>query len=60
MNQISIDIDCTWYNTYRKSYSLYILDSSSVKWHVICTISKRDSYDDYDEDMSEEDIKQVK
>ena len=51
MNQISIDIDCTWYNTYR---------NSSVKWHVIYTISKRDLYDDYDENMSPEDIKQVK
>ena len=39
-----MEIDCTWHNTYRNS--LFILDSSSVKWHVIYTISKRDLYDD--------------
>ena len=46
-------IDC-------KRHSLYISYSNSVKWHVIYTISKRDLYDDYDENMSPEDIKQVK
>ena len=41
-----MEIDCTWHNPYRKSYSLFILECNSVKWHVIYTISKRDLYDD--------------
>ena len=36
----------------QKCYSLFILECNSVKWHVIYTISKRDLYDDLDEDVS--------